>query len=59
MIVEDHGRTIVTQASTITDESEYQRLWSLMTAMYAGYNNYQRHTERKIPVVLLQPESLS
>lgn len=56
VIVEDHGRTVATQASTVTDENEYRRLWSLMTAMYAGYNHYQRHTERKIPVVLLQPE---
>lgn len=56
VMVEDHGRTIVTQASTVTDENEYQRLWSLMTTMYAGYDDYQKHTERKIPVVLLQPE---
>jgi deazaflavin-dependent oxidoreductase (nitroreductase family) len=54
--VEDHGRAVVTRASTVTDEDEYRRLWSLMTAMYAGYHDYQQQTERKIPVVLLQPE---
>ncbi|GLV53402.1 nitroreductase [Dictyobacter sp. S3.2.2.5] len=56
VIVEDHGRTITTRASTVTDEEEYKRLWSRMTAMYSGYDDYQKKTERKIPVVLLEPE---
>ncbi|GER89093.1 nitroreductase [Dictyobacter vulcani] len=56
VIVEDRGRTIPTLATTVTDEDEYRRLWSLMTAMYSGYDTYQKHTERKIPVVVLQPE---
>jgi deazaflavin-dependent oxidoreductase (nitroreductase family) len=53
--VEDHGKTIATTASTVSDEAEYKRLWSKMTAIYAPYDAYQHNTERKIPVVLLSP----
>ncbi len=53
--VEDHGRVVPTIASTVTDEAEYKRLWSLMTSIYPAYNDYQRKTARKIPVVVLTP----
>lgn len=55
VMVEDHGNVIPTIASTITDEAEYKRLWSLMTSIYSTYDDYQRRTSRKIPVVLLTP----
>jgi F420H(2)-dependent quinone reductase len=53
--VEDHGRVVPTIASTVTDEAEYKRLWSLMISIYPTYNDYQKRTSRKIPVVLLTP----
>ncbi|HEY3239441.1 MAG TPA: nitroreductase/quinone reductase family protein [Acidimicrobiia bacterium] len=42
------------RAATATPE-EKPRLWSLMTANYPGYDDYQRKTERDIPVVVLSP----
>jgi F420H(2)-dependent quinone reductase len=33
---------------------ERDRLWSLMTKAYPGYDGYQKKTTRKIPVVLLE-----
>jgi deazaflavin-dependent oxidoreductase (nitroreductase family) len=34
-----------------------ERLWVVITATYAGYARYQERTTRRIPVVLLTPES--
>jgi len=53
--VEDRGHVIPTIASDITDEGEYAHLWSQMAALYPPYNDYQRRTTRKIPVVCLTP----
>lgn len=41
-------------ASTATPD-ERQRLWPLITDMYAGYAQYQSITDREIPLVLLRP----
>ncbi|MBI1885741.1 MAG: nitroreductase family deazaflavin-dependent oxidoreductase [Chloroflexi bacterium] len=35
---------------------EKARLWPLLTKMYPGYDDYQRRTERQIPVVILRPQ---
>lgn len=53
--VEDHGRVIACEAHVVTDEAEYQRLWTLMATLNPGYNSYQKRTKRIIPVVLLKP----
>lgn len=34
---------------------ERERLWSLVVAGYPGYELYQQHTARRIPVVVLSP----
>jgi deazaflavin-dependent oxidoreductase (nitroreductase family) len=34
---------------------EKQRLWPQLVAIYPPYEDYQRRTERDIPVVLLEP----
>lgn len=34
---------------------ERARLWPLMVETYPGYQGYQEHTEREIPVVVLRP----
>ncbi len=35
---------------------ERERLWRAAVEMYAGYEDYQKTTERQIPVVILRPE---
>jgi F420H(2)-dependent quinone reductase len=34
---------------------ERERLWRMMADAYPDYENYQRRTERQIPVVVLEP----
>ena len=38
---------------------ERDRLWSKMGLMYDGYNDYQKLTQRVIPVVVLKPVVLA
>ena len=40
-------------ATTVTGD-ERARLWSAMTEVWPAYDDYQRKTEREIPVVVLQ-----
>jgi deazaflavin-dependent oxidoreductase (nitroreductase family) len=42
------------RARTATAE-ERPRLWRLMNDIYPEYDNYQRKTEREIPVVVVDP----
>ena len=35
---------------------ERDRLWSLMTSIWPNFDVYQSRTERRIPVVVLEPE---
>jgi deazaflavin-dependent oxidoreductase (nitroreductase family) len=39
----------------VADSSERERLWPLMLDVYGGYADYQRRTEREIPLVILEP----
>ena len=39
------------------DADERARLWPLAVMAYRGYAQYQRKTEREIPVVILEPAS--
>jgi F420H(2)-dependent quinone reductase len=34
---------------------EYDRLWGLAVRVYGGYEDYRRRTDRKIPLVVLEP----
>jgi F420H(2)-dependent quinone reductase len=34
---------------------EYERLWSLAVEVYGGYQAYRRRTDRKIPLMVLEP----
>jgi deazaflavin-dependent oxidoreductase (nitroreductase family) len=47
---------IVVDASEAPDV-ERARLWPLLTAAYRGYDQYQKETSRRIPVVFLRPRS--
>ena len=48
------GERIPVRAATAADD-ERDRLWSLMTEVWPAYNDYQRKTQRQIPVVVLTP----
>ncbi len=50
--IELYGETIPVVATVATRE-EKQVLWPKVLAAYKGYANYQRKTERDIPVVIL------
>lgn len=39
----------------VASAEERASLWPRVTSRYAGYANYQRKTEREIPLVLLEP----
>ena len=39
----------------VTDGEEREKLWRMMVDYYAPYTDYQAATERKIPVVVLDP----
>jgi deazaflavin-dependent oxidoreductase (nitroreductase family) len=39
----------------VADAAERKRLWPLMLKVYGGYAEYQKRTEREIPLVILSP----
>jgi deazaflavin-dependent oxidoreductase (nitroreductase family) len=39
----------------VATKAERKRLWPLMVGVYGGYEEYQRRTEREIPIVVLEP----
>lgn len=39
----------------IATPDEYDRLWTLAVGVYKGYEDYRRHTERQIPLLVLEP----
>jgi hypothetical protein len=39
----------------VKDEAERARLWDLSVAAFAPYADYQKKTERKIPVFVAEP----
>ena len=47
----DHTRRRRAEAT----DAERERLWAQVTARAPGYLDYQRRTDRRIPVVLLEP----
>lgn len=48
------SRTLDVRAETVPAE-ERARLWTLMTRLYPGYDDYQAKTSREIPLVELTP----
>jgi proline iminopeptidase len=47
------GETFPVRART-TEGGERERLWREMNAIWRHYDEYQRRTEREIPVVVLE-----
>jgi F420H(2)-dependent quinone reductase len=39
----------------VATAAERKRMWPLVVATYSGYDDYQRRTEREIPLVVLEP----
>jgi deazaflavin-dependent oxidoreductase (nitroreductase family) len=39
----------------VADAKERKRLWPEVVKAYSGYESYQRHTTREIPLVILEP----
>jgi F420H(2)-dependent quinone reductase len=39
----------------VADPQERERLWPVVVKVYRGYEDYQRRTEREIPLVILEP----
>lgn len=52
--VEVGGREVRVRAETASPE-ERARLWPKLVEMYGSYADYQKKTDREIPVVLLHP----
>lgn len=48
----DERRAVHARVAT---PAERQRLWPEAVAAYGGYAEYQRRTEREIPLVILEP----
>jgi len=48
-----------TMRARVATDAERDALWPRITATYNGYAGYQLKTERKIPVVLLEPVTSS
>ncbi len=39
----------------VADPEERVRLWPMVLETYGGYADYQKHTEREIPLIVLEP----
>lgn len=52
--IEVKGRTIKVNASFAEGE-EYARLWEYLTKKHPPYLEYQKMTERKIPIAVFEP----
>jgi deazaflavin-dependent oxidoreductase (nitroreductase family) len=52
------ARRVAVRARVATAE-ERSRLWPKVVDVYGGYGNYQRRTEREIPLVILETAHLN
>ncbi len=51
------GGKLLTVKSYDASGDERTRLWSQIIEVYSGYSDYQKRTDREIPVVVLEPAS--
>jgi len=49
------GRKRLRVRARDAEGEERERLWALMVSLYPPYDDYQKKTERRIPVVVLEP----
>jgi F420H(2)-dependent quinone reductase len=50
------GDDLTTMTIQDVSAAERDRLWQQAVAMYPGYAEYQRRTDRRIPVIVLEPD---
>jgi len=51
----ERGRERVPTLAREADDPERERYWPQVVAMYSGYEKYQQKTNRRIPLVVLEP----
>ena len=51
------GTKSVSASARVAEGEERERIWDMMAKIYPPYLDYQKATERKIPVVVLEPTS--
>jgi deazaflavin-dependent oxidoreductase (nitroreductase family) len=49
------GRDRIDVRARVAAPEERDRLWRLMVGVYSGYDDYQKRTEREIPLIVLEP----
>ena len=47
--------TTTAMTARVTEGDERAELWDQITSKYGNYADYQRKTDREIPVVMLEP----
>ncbi len=53
--VEMHDMPSEERTARVATDAEHAELWPKIVADYANYNDYQGKTDRKIPLVFLEP----
>jgi deazaflavin-dependent oxidoreductase (nitroreductase family) len=53
--VEVEGETYTAKAKVVEDDEEYERLYTQHAALMPGFNDYRKKTNRRIPVIVLEP----
>ena len=51
------GKDARPMVARVADDAERERWWPEVVRAYAGYGAYQRRTERRIPLVILEPHA--
>jgi deazaflavin-dependent oxidoreductase (nitroreductase family) len=51
------GETKTAAIARTAEGEERDRLWQLMTSIWPNFDTYQTRTDRRIPVVVLDPDS--
>jgi deazaflavin-dependent oxidoreductase (nitroreductase family) len=49
------GSSKIPVRARVPEGEERDRLFSMMEGVYSGYTDYQKRTDRKIPIVVLDP----
>lgn len=49
------GPKLISVRAREASAEEYDRLWALAVEVYPGYEAYRRRTQRKIPLMVLEP----
>jgi F420H(2)-dependent quinone reductase len=49
------GSRCIEVRARVANATERKRLWPKVVKAYSGYESYQRHTKREIPLVILEP----